>query len=126
MKNVLIIIFSCLLVACSSTNRNVIFVAETGLGAKVATNPKNQLYEATIGFLDNYISIVPVQLNTQNPDNEDASKSVSIMSSLDLFIDWSKIEMHNKYIITSDDAQIDDEAVKHLMESQSVRFSNGD
>ena len=125
MKNIItILIISVILSACSSNNRNIIFVADTGMGAKIAQNPESQMYEASFGLLYNYVSIVPVQLNTQNPTNEDASNCASLMSSLDLLIDWNTIEMHNKFIINGKGNQPDSESVKHLMTSQSVKFAN--
>jgi len=74
MKNLIltVIALSIFMVGCSSTNRNVLHVAQTGIGVKVSYNAETQLPDVWLGFFRSMIFVIPTGVNegeaTSSPD----------------------------------------------------------
>ena len=64
----LAVLFFVILCACSSTNKNVVQVAETGIGMKVSVSDVAQTYlpDVYFGFYRSVVLIVPTSSNDAN------------------------------------------------------------
>jgi len=119
----LLIVGVILFTGCSVKNRNIITSAHSGVGIRASYNAETQLPEVEMGMIRSLICLVPVQLNTLDPANEDASKAVDLMASFDVLVSITKgIEIHDRYIINDGGAAAQPETAKALFESPKVKF----
>jgi hypothetical protein len=89
----------CLLPACSSTNRNIVSIQNSGVGLKVQYDPQTQLPDAWCGGIRSSINIVPVGLNKkagQGADNANETpdmvservEDIGILSGIHIYDRW--------------------------------------
>jgi hypothetical protein len=96
MKSYIIIALTCLLIsACSSTNRNVIHVAQTGIGVKASYNVETMLPDVWLGFFRSMIFVIPTGVNETNANS---SPDILSMIHIDLGL-VSGVKIDDKFAI---------------------------
>ncbi len=122
MKKILILIMLLMMVGCSSTNRNVVTSIQAGIGVRAEYDEKTQLPLIWLGYIRSLTTIIPVQLNTQDPMMEDASKAIKMYSSMDCTVSIVHgIKISERYII-NDSGTNDAELARVILNTPKARF----
>jgi len=127
MKKIIVLIIGITLIigmiGCSSTNRNVITSIQSGIGIRAEYDERTQLPLIWVGYIRSLITVIPVQLNTQDPMNEDASRAVSMVSSMDCSVSVTRgIKISERYIINGTDGTNDVQLAKEVLNTPKARF----